>query len=112
MGMKVARFLTWTSCAAVGIAVLCLVLLLVYTPAAECLSSDYDSPTSPLHSGGVAFACLLYSVAASLVATGVSFGLPAGSRRPGGRAVATSLLALVVAGGAVFADAARWTCWP
>jgi uncharacterized membrane protein YeiB len=112
MGVKAARFLTWTSVAAACISLVCLVLLLAYKPAAECLNSDYDSPTSPLHSGGVAFACLVYSVVATLVGAGVTFGLPSGIRRAGGRAVAVSVVALVVAGAAVFADAARWTCWP
>jgi hypothetical protein len=112
MGMKAARLITWASGAAAGISLVCLVLLLAYTPASQCLNSDYDSPTSPIHSGGIAFACLVYSLVAALVGTGLSFGLPAGRRRLGGRAVAVSLLAFAVAGAAVFADAARWTCWP
>jgi hypothetical protein len=112
MGMKTARFLTWASGAVTGISLVCLVLLLAYRPASECVNSDYDSPTSPVHSGGIAFACLLYGIVATLVGAGLSIGLPAGSRRLGGRAVGMSVLVLLVAGGAVFADAARWTCWP
>jgi hypothetical protein len=112
MGMKAARFLSWASGAAAGASLVCLVLLLAYTPASECLNSDYDSPVSPLHSGGIAFGCLLYSVVAVLVGTGLLFGLPPEHRSRAGRAIGLAVLALVAAGGAVFADAARWTCWP
>jgi hypothetical protein len=97
-----------------GMATISLVLLLAATPPFEC-GEDYASPPTPVHSGGVALASLAAGAVGLLVAMGLMIGLPrtdTEQRRWGRDALATAFLVLLVAGGAVFADAARWTCWP
>jgi len=112
MSMNAARALAWTLAVAGVLAAISLVLLLAYTPVSECVNSDYDSPTTPLHSGGVAFGCFLYSIV-GLVA---GLSLLVRRRKPGSaygrRVTALALLTFLAGGAAVFADVARWTCWP
>jgi hypothetical protein len=90
-----------------------LLLLLAVTPPSEC-GTDYASPTTPLHSGGVALGCFFAAIVGVFVAIGMLLGLPPDgeSRRWARRALTAGLVTVVVAGGAIFADAARWTCWP
>ncbi|MEP6812691.1 MAG: hypothetical protein ABI990_06865 [Actinomycetota bacterium] len=90
-----------------------LILLLAGTPPFEC-GTDYASPTTPLRSGGWAVTCFVAAVIGLLVAIGMALAAPRGSdgRIWARRAIGAALVATLVAGGAVFADLARWTCWP
>jgi hypothetical protein len=108
-----AKVLAAAEAAALGLSGLSLLLLLVVTPPFEC-GTDYASPTTPLHSGGIALGCFLAALAGVLVSIGMLLSLPrdGASRRWAAHALTAGLITLVVAGGALFADAARWTCWP
>ncbi len=108
-----AKILTAVELAAAGLSGIALVLMLAATPPFEC-GSDYASPATPLRSGTVAGSCLGVAVIGLLVAIGVALGTTRDSAdRPWvNRAIGAAVLAMLLAGGAVFADLARWTCWP
>jgi hypothetical protein len=108
-----AKILTAIELAAAGLAGIALTLMLAATPPFEC-GDDYASPATPLRSGTVAGACLAAAVIGLLVAIGVALATPRDSAdRPWvNRAIGAAVLAMLVAAGAVFADFARWTCWP
>jgi hypothetical protein len=108
-----AKALTVLSAAGLALSGLSLAALLAATPPYEC-GRDYDSPTTPLHSGLVSVICLLYAVVAVLVAAGVKIGLPRTSRdqRWATRAIVLSTLLLGLAAVAVAAAWVRWVCHP
>ena len=109
MGMSVARFLTWTNLAGAGLALVSLVVLLAASPPRFLCGNE--SASTPGSMGGVAGCCLLYGVASFLVSIGLALGVPGEGRSWARRALFTALLVAIVAGGALFADFARWTCW-
>jgi hypothetical protein len=96
-----------------GVALLALVLLLAFTPPFEC-GNDYASPATPIHSAGIALTCFVVAFLGVILATGMRLVLRRESDRRtwANRALGTSFAAAVVAGGALFAVLARWTCWP
>jgi hypothetical protein len=108
-----AKVLTQLEALALLLSAISLVLLLAATPPFEC-GRDYESPATPLHSGGLALVCLIGSVIGLLVGIGLKLGLPRGTgdQSWATRGLLLATVVLLVAGGAVFADAARWTCWP
>jgi hypothetical protein len=108
-----ARVLTAIELAAAFLSGIALILLLAATPPFEC-GDDYASPTTPLRSGTVAGSCLAVAVIGLLVAAGIGLATPrdAADRPWVKRAIGAAVLAALFAGGAVFADLARWTCWP
>jgi hypothetical protein len=99
--------------AGAALSALALVLMLAATPPFEC-GSDYESPVPPLHADAIALWCFAAAALGTLVAVGMALASPASSngRRSALRALGISLAALCIGGGAVFADLARWTCWP
>jgi hypothetical protein len=113
MAVKPAKTLAATLAAAGVLSLVSLCLLLAATPPYEC-GEDYASPPTPLHSGGIALGCLVYAIVGLLIGIGLRLGI--GGAAPGSRwanrAITAATLTLLVAGGAVFADAGRWTCWP
>jgi hypothetical protein len=109
MGMRVARFLTWTNLAGAGVALVSLVMLLAASPPRFLCESDSDS--APWDAGGIAGFCLLYGIVSFLVSIGLALGVPGEGRTWARRALFSALLVAIVAGGAFFADLARWTCW-
>jgi hypothetical protein len=110
--MRTAKTLTLTLAAAATAAFVSLVLLLVATPPRILCGTD-NGPTTPGHSGRIAFICLVYSLLASLVALGLRIGAPRESATAvwARRGLVLGLLGLLVAAGAVFVVVARWTCW-
>src|SRR5262249_38290445 len=112
VGGRAATFLTRTGAVSAVGALTSLLLLLPPAPGGERRNSDYDSPTTPLHSGGIAVGCFLYGLVALLVGIGLAFGLPRGERRRARRPILLALATVLVAGAALVADAVRWTCWP
>jgi hypothetical protein len=108
-----AKILTAVELATAALAALALTLMLAATPPFEC-GDDYASPTTPIQSGGIAAVCLAVALIGLLVGVGVALATPRGSAdRPWvKRGIGAAVLAALLAGGAVFADLARWTCWP
>jgi hypothetical protein len=108
-----ANILTAIELAAGVVSAFALTLMLAATPPFEC-GDDYASPTTPLRSGGIAALCLAVALIGLLVGVGIALATPRGSvDRPWvKRAIGAAVLAALLAGGAVFADLARWTCWP
>ena len=107
-----AKVLTQLEALALLLSAFSLTALIAATPPFEC-GRDYQSPPTPLHSGAIAIICLVGSVVGLLVGIGLKLGLPRGTTDQSwatrGLLLATAVL--LVAGGAVFADVARWTCW-
>ncbi len=113
LARKPAQVLTAIELAAAGLSGIALILMLAATPPFEC-GDNYASPATPLRSGTVAGACLAVAVIGLLVGAGIGFATPrdAADRPWVKHAIGAAVLALLLAGGAVFTDMARWTCWP
>jgi hypothetical protein len=107
-----AKVLTALLGAALALATFALILLLAATPPFEC-GTDYQSPPTPLASGGIAILTLLFGVVSVFVGSGLKLGLSKSSpdQRWATWAIVLAVVVLLVAGGGAFADVTRWSCW-
>ena len=107
--MRFARVLTWLNLGGAAVSLVYLVVLLAATP--PLYPCENDSGSTPANAGGSAAFCLLYGIVSFLISIGLAIGVSSEAKPWARRALLTALLLALVAGGAVFADAARWTCW-
>jgi hypothetical protein len=107
-----AKVLTALLGTGLALAALSLVLLVSFKPSSDC-TTDYANPPTPLHSGAIGIATLVFGAVALLISFGLKLGLPKDSPdRPWAtRALILATLLLFVAGGAAAAVIARWTCF-
>ena len=113
MTVNAGKLLTWLHAALAIVASLSLTIMLAASPPYQC-GDDYESPPTPAHAGGLAILALVVAIVTTLVAIGLRIGVSkqADARVWATRAVSIGLVCVLVAGGATFADLARWTCWP